>query len=475
MREPRFTEARDRERPNQATAEQIEKARADGRRVAEGPPDASLLAPTRDALASQPPGYWEVFYDAFVSAVRATPERHKAWVDVLAKALATERDALATGLGGNFELPAWMTLAFDLLLQRPDGLRIALGYLGYLSREHLRGSSRPHDGNERWTASSAALDALIATLRQASVSVRQVREAWEAAEQRAVDKEKEDAKRIRVRRRSSGKTSDREGEGARSLHATLGRRDVPPICFILDEYDLLFEGYGGEPAVAGVEQIFALLRGLGQTHGRLSLALIGRDPAFVDQPHLNGFTNPLLGWVEPFHLGPLSDHDATDLLQRLGKRVGLEIGPATVELARRWTGDHPLLLREFGAALYEVAHAASAALPISTEPLHEQAVPVFLQRDAVHTICGEIEALLETRFPEALALLRAMAGAPEEAVRVPLERHGSAGGRAARVLFDFGLLRGEAEAPWLPLLYRDHFGSIVLAPKKLQRSQSHGR
>jgi hypothetical protein len=259
----------------------------------------------------------------------------------------------------------------------------------------------------------------------------------------------------------------------RLLLAALGRREMPPVCFILDEYDLLFEGYGGEPAVAGVEQIFALLRGLGQATGRVSLALIGRDPVFAEQPHLNGFTNPLLGWVEPFHLGPFSDDDATELLQRLGKRVGLEVGPKTVQLALRWTGGHPLLLREYGSALYEAGRSLRSALHIPTDSLRESAASIFLQRDAVHTICGEIETLLETRFPESLALLQTVANAPEQDAQMLINRHGASGARVAKILFDFGLLRGTPEAPWLPLLYRDYFRMSVPESKTLQRSQSH--
>jgi hypothetical protein len=205
----------------------------------------------------------------------------------------------------------------------------------------------------------------------------------------------------------------------------------------------------------------------------VSLALIGRDPVFVEQPHLNGFTNPLLGWVEPFHLGPFSDDDATELLQRLGKRVGLEMDPGTVQHALHWTGGHPLLLREYGSALREVARSSRSARPNPTDLLRERAASIFLQRDAVHTICGEIETLLEARFPESLALLQSVSGAPEQDAHMLVNRDGAGGGRIARILFNFGILRGSTEAPWLPLLYRDYFGASVPESKTLQRSQSH--
>lgn len=239
----------------------------------------------------------------------------------------------------------------------------------------------------------------------------------------------------------------------RVLGAALDSPDVPAVCFVVDEYDLLFEGYGGEPGVAGVEQILALLRDMAQSTGRVSLALIGRDPVFAQQPLVNGFTNPLLGWVEAMPLGPFSDEDAGELLRRLGKRVGLEIEDATIAHARRWTGGHPLLLREYGSALFEVCREPRSA------PLQEQTTKVFLERDAVHTICEEIEALLSARFPDAAALLHALVTAAEGDAPAIVAR----AGKAAKVLFDFGIVRGTAEAPWVPEVYRHYPVAYVLA------------
>lgn len=259
----------------------------------------------------------------------------------------------------------------------------------------------------------------------------------------------------------------------RLLLATISRNDAPPVCFIIDEYDLLFEGYGGEPGVVGIERIFDLLRSLGQSTGRVSLALIGRDPVFVEKPHLNGFANPLLGWVESLRIGPLSDGDAHELLWRLGRRAGLEVEAATIELALRWTGGHPLLLREFGSALHEASRESRKTVPTKTNGLHARAVELFLRRDAVHTICGEIEVLLRSRFPDALALLQQVAVLSERDLRADLFAHGVVEGRTVQILFDFGLLRGGRDTPWLPLLYWRFFGAIAPASQVYSRSQTH--
>lgn len=228
------------------------------------------------------------------------------------------------------------------------------------------------------------------------------------------------------------------------------------IAIVLDEYDLLFEGYGGEPGIPGVYRLFALLRSLSQVTGRVSLAFIGRDPAFIHQAHLGGFTSPLLGWVELVGLGPLSRDDADELLARLGKRTCLDIGATTCNTAWRWTGGHPLLLREYGSSLFQLAKA-DYARPVATDPLCEAAAEVFWRRDAVQTICGEVRMLLEVRFPEALALVQEIASLPAEQTRAAIDKHGGPGGKAVETLAGFGLVIDPAGSAWVAEVWRGNF------------------
>jgi hypothetical protein len=235
-----------------------------------------------------------------------------------------------------------------------------------------------------------------------------------------------------------------------------------PVCFILDEYDLLFEGYGSEPGIPGVEQVLALLRAEAQATRRVSLALIGRDPSFLDRPLLGGFTNPLAGWAKPMFLGPLQREGADELLVRLGKRVGLDVGAATLETAWRWTGGHPLLVRQYGSAVFELAHAPpTRPRPVPTDPIHADAVEVFLLRPMVHTICTEVHALLEARYPEALTLVDALSHATTPDAGAIVERHGGTRARALDVLIRFGIVAGESSELWVPGVFREWFAPFV--------------
>lgn len=231
--------------------------------------------------------------------------------------------------------------------------------------------------------------------------------------------------------------------------------DMPPLGIVLDEYDLLFEGDEGQPAIPGIEQVFGLFRAHAQETGKLSIVVVGRDPLYFQRPKMNGFPNPMLSWFTAQWVGPLEREGANDLLRTLGRRVGLEVGPLTNELARRWTGGHPLLHRQYGSALLQVAHETNPIKEsIHTDPLCDRALELFLERDAVADVCREIFDLLSTHYRNASALLEQIATEPAEDAAVVVDIHGGFGGAAAKVCRNFGLLSGEAKNPLLPEVLR---------------------
>lgn len=245
----------------------------------------------------------------------------------------------------------------------------------------------------------------------------------------------------------------------RRLVFTLERSSLP-ICFMIDEYDLLFAGYNGEGGMPGIERLFGLLRAEANASRRVSLALVGRDPAFADEPHIGGVTNPLLGWVYHQWLGPLRRDEADELLVRIGKRVGLEVGQQSLDLGWSWTGGHPLLHRQYGSALFEFAHApGTRPRPVPTDPVCLHAIDAFPSRDAVETINREIATLLGVRFPESYALLEAMANAVRNEVGAVVARHGGKQSRAFRVLWQFGIVKTQDGDVWVPQIFRHEFGA----------------
>lgn len=238
------------------------------------------------------------------------------------------------------------------------------------------------------------------------------------------------------------------------LSATLGHwagSETVPLAIILDEYDLLFEGPGGDGAIPGLEHFFGGLRAFSQETGQLSLTVIGRDPEYFRSPTWNGVPNPMLGWFIPKWVGPLDRKGADELLSTLGRRVGLLAGKRTKDTAYRWTLGHPLLHRQYGSALRELVRATGQpAEQTETDTFCDEAVAHFLERDAVTDLCREIFDILSTRYPPANGLLEALAQSPSSAWATLLERHGGFRAEPARVLRNFGVLLGSPSTPMLP-------------------------
>ncbi len=224
-----------------------------------------------------------------------------------------------------------------------------------------------------------------------------------------------------------------------------------PLVLVIDEYDLLFEGSGGQPGVADLDKLFQMLRAFAQETSRLALAVIGRDPMFFERPEMEGRTNPMLGWFVARWLGPLPPFDADTLLTKLGRRVALEIGPLTRKSALDWSGGHPMLHREFGSALLNRARRESAGgIPVSTDPFHEDSLDIFLDRHGVMTICQEVVHLLSSRYWESYVLLSDLACSDAAELGAALSTPAAWHRPAIRILRDFGLLLGTRDSPWIP-------------------------
>ncbi|WP_437673423.1 AAA family ATPase [Sorangium sp. So ce131] len=213
------------------------------------------------------------------------------------------------------------------------------------------------------------------------------------------------------------------------------------LCFVIDEYDFLFEREGNLGPVPGISRLLGLVRALSQQQqGAVSLVLIGRDPEHLSVPQLDGVPNPLLAGFTPMWLGPIRPPRDTEMLRKLGRRVGLDVGYETAELARAWTGGHPLLHRQFGSALLEEVrlHAPGGQQKEPTDPYREGAIERFLGRQAVLDVDREIIALLSKRYPAAYSLLLDLVESHDRAASV--KRAGGLHGPGARMLRNFGLL-----------------------------------
>lgn len=237
--------------------------------------------------------------------------------------------------------------------------------------------------------------------------------------------------------RSGGRSAGRSGglvawKAAGEALLDSGQR----LCIVIDEFDLLFEGEAGEPPIPQLNRLFRLIRGWAQMYqGQVSLVLVGRDSTFLSVPELDGVTNALLMWCTPMWLGPLTPNNATELLRKTGKRVGLDVGPISAREALRWTGGHPLLHRQFGSALRAVVREQTRDWKAKTDPWVSSTLEPYKARSAVQEVMREIVALLSKRHRESYRLLRKLAAGRE------WEQLTGTQGDAAQTLINFGIVQ----------------------------------
>lgn len=220
------------------------------------------------------------------------------------------------------------------------------------------------------------------------------------------------------------------------------------VCIVIDEFDLFFEG-DNAPRAEPLRTFFGLLRGLSQDGASLALLLLGRDPALLSAPRMGAATNPLLGWVREYWLGPMSQNGANDLLHQIGRRVGIEVTAVTQAAAYGETGGHPLLHRQYGSALLAMIAESGGfqelALVDST-PHTERALKQFRSSQAVRDVGAEVSTLLGERYPQAREI--AVELTHEHAPTV-WEIYGR-DTEAQRILTNFGLLLADGSlVPWL--------------------------
>ena len=247
---------------------------------------------------------------------------------------------------------------------------------------------------------------------------------------------------LRRRMRVAGEETLRDDRGGLAGWKAAGEALLDEdrrLCVVIDEYDLLFEDESGAGAIPGIGRLFRLLRGWAQTRqGYVSLILVGRDPTHLSAPEIDGVTSALAAWCTPMWLGPLDPSKATELLRKLGRRVGLDVGPTSAEIAQRWTGGHPLLHRQFGSALRSITRLHDAAWGAPTDAIARQAPFRFVEREAVLDVMREVVALLRKRYPASLDVMVGLAhGATWEDA---LAEHGGPDADAGRALRNFGLV-----------------------------------
>jgi hypothetical protein len=156
-------------------------------------------------------GRWLVPSSAVLLLARQITRHAQHLYDALRSSDVPDRAHELASLTKN-DLPKWLAEGFSLLLERPDGVHVAVLYFVGLQQAALIESAPAPETTREWSAARASIDALAAVLKRSGVGVDTMHEIWTRREQAA-------RARFSVQDQPRrAKPSQYVGEGSRTLH-----------------------------------------------------------------------------------------------------------------------------------------------------------------------------------------------------------------------------------------------------------------
>lgn len=174
---------------------------------------------------------------------------------------------------------------------------------------------------------------------------------------------------------------------------------TPKILILLDEIERLIPT-GRSEGFRGFDNFFAYLRGISQSDGVVVSIITGANPALCDTPQWEGRDNPVFKFYREMFLPPLEKRECLEMVERLGRGMGVTYTDNALVHIYNETGGHPFVTRQLCSRISK--HFKDRPLRVDV-PKVEKGVEEFLFHDS--DIFREIIARLERDFPTEKDLL----------------------------------------------------------------------
>lgn len=201
-----------------------------------------------------------------------------------------------------------------------------------------------------------------------------------------------------------------------ALDTLLQRIGDADVVLVLDEIEYLCppgaEYEGPSPANQKIPQLFGVLRKLVQERPNFGLVVSGLASASVEASQLFGRTNPLFSFAHPYYLGPFSQSEGADLLQSIGRQVGISWSDSAVEAAMSESGGSAMLLRELGSAILRSLPAERTQEALIDEREVKEVLGDW--RRSVSSNLREIVLHLKRFYPDETVLVNSLLSTPDD-------------------------------------------------------------
>ncbi|MFN8503702.1 cold shock domain-containing protein [Kouleothrix sp.] len=134
------------------------------------------------------------------------------------------------------------------------------------------------------------------------------------------------------------------------------------IVITIDELEWMLPAPGYSPGFRGYSSFFAHLRGISQTtQGRVVSIVTAANPTVSEQGKWEGRDNPVFQFYKDMFLPPLAQKECYEMIEKLGRGMGVSFENEALEHIYNETGGHPYITRQFCSHIVHLS---------SSRPLH---------------------------------------------------------------------------------------------------------
>lgn len=129
----------------------------------------------------------------------------------------------------------------------------------------------------------------------------------------------------------------------RATHVT----PLPRIVLMLDEIERVLPSSLGKEGFSGFFEFFGYLRGVAQESSDFVLIVTGANASIAEASQFSGRDNPVFNFFKEIYLPMLQLEETRQMVQTLGRGMGVNFTPQACEFIHALTGGHPFFSRQF--------------------------------------------------------------------------------------------------------------------------------
>lgn len=149
------------------------------------------------------------------------------------------------------------------------------------------------------------------------------------------------------------------------------------IVITIDELEWMLPVPGHSSGFRGYAEFFAHLRGIAQTtKGKLVSVVTAANPAVSEQGKWDSRDNPVFQFYKDMFLPPLAPEECNEMIEKLGRGMGVAFDLASLKYIYSETGGHPYITRQLCS---HIVHQNSSRPLHVTERLVAESIDSFIR------------------------------------------------------------------------------------------------